>query len=148
MHEIYFAHDEQESPVSRTGQLVMAGYRVTLFRSGDELCEALEKHKPDLVALDVLLRGAHGFEICRRIRKRYTRDELPVILMSDIYRARLPRRSAARRSAGLSAAPDPPRGPVAPGRDVDRRPGRADAGVTPAAAERAFRRSVRVLRAF
>lgn len=88
MHEIYFAHDEQESPVSRTGQLVMAGYRVTLFRSGDELCEALEKHKPDLVALDVLLRGAHGFEICRRIRKRYTRDELPVILMSDIYRAR------------------------------------------------------------
>lgn len=88
MHEIYFAHDEQESPVSRTGQLVMAGYRVTLFRSGDELCEALERHKPDLVALDVLLRGTHGFEVCRRIRKRFSREELPLILMSDIYRAR------------------------------------------------------------
>lgn len=88
MNEIYFAHDEQESPVSRTGQLVMAGYRVTLFRGGDDLCAALERHKPDLVVLDVLLHGAHGFEVCRRIRKSFAREELPVILMSDIYRAR------------------------------------------------------------
>jgi DNA-binding response OmpR family regulator len=88
MNEIYFAHDEQESPVARTGQLAMAGYRVTLFRGGDELCTALGRHKPDLVVLDVLLRGAHGFDVCRRIRASFAREELPVIVMSDIYRSR------------------------------------------------------------
>lgn len=88
MLEIYFVHDQQESPAPRKRFLELSGFRVTLFESGTELLTALAEHKPDLILMDVLLPGPHGFDVSRLIRHQYDASELPVILMSDIYRAR------------------------------------------------------------
>jgi DNA-binding response OmpR family regulator len=46
---------------------------------GPEGWAALEKEKPDLVILDVMLPGIDGFELCRRIRAAGT---LPIIMLS------------------------------------------------------------------
>ncbi|MBK7877434.1 MAG: response regulator [Planctomycetes bacterium] len=88
MHEIYFVHDQQESPAPRKRFLELSGFRVTLFESGTELLTALSEHKPDLILMDVLLPGPHGFDVCRLIRHQYDAAELPVILTSDVYRSR------------------------------------------------------------
>lgn len=87
MTEIFFAHDQQESPSARKSFLELSGFRVTLFESGAELIAALAEHKPDLVLLDVLVRGPHGFDVCRLVRHQYAASELPVILSSDVYHA-------------------------------------------------------------
>ena len=95
MLEIYFVHDQQESPAPRKRFLELAGYRVTLFESGTELLTALAEHKPDLILMDVLLPGPHGFDVCRLIRHQYGPNELPVVLTSGVYRARVYREEAA-----------------------------------------------------
>jgi len=48
--------------------------------------EALEKigtgQKPDLILLDVMMPQMTGFEVCRRLRERYTAAELPIIMLT------------------------------------------------------------------
>ena len=49
---------------------------------GDEARAVLERNDPDLVVLDVMLPGTDGLELCRWIRSREGRSELPVILLT------------------------------------------------------------------
>lgn len=99
MLEIYFVHDRQEDPAPRKRDLEAAGFRVTCFESGAEVLTALAEHVPDLVLLDVLLRGPHGFDVCRLIRHQHSAEELPVILTSDVYEGGVYREEAERVGA-------------------------------------------------
>ena len=44
------------------------GYEVASCERGDDAEEAVRKHKPSLIVLDVMLPGLNGFEVCRRLR--------------------------------------------------------------------------------
>lgn len=59
------------------------GFDVVVSNTG-EAAEHLELIHPDLVLLDVHIVGysKRGNEICADIRKKYTADQLPVILVS------------------------------------------------------------------
>jgi two-component system alkaline phosphatase synthesis response regulator PhoP len=87
MPQVYFAHDQQESPTPRRLALELAGYKVKCFASGVALLEALALELPELVVLDVLLEGQNGFEVCRALRAKYKAASLPVILSTPIYRS-------------------------------------------------------------
>lgn len=50
--------------------------------SGEEALELIEREKPDLILLDVMLPGISGYECVKRIRKLYTLTELPVIIVT------------------------------------------------------------------
>jgi len=94
MQEIFFVHDQQESPVTRQHFLEMSGYKVTAFTNGDDCLSMLERRKPAVVLMDVLLEGANGFEVCRTIRNRFPADELPIILGTAVYYTRIYRDEA------------------------------------------------------
>jgi len=55
------------------------GFRVSLATDGREMRRALEASQPDIVVLDVMLRGEDGFALCRDLRARST---LPVIMVT------------------------------------------------------------------
>jgi DNA-binding response OmpR family regulator len=59
--------------------LQLDGLRVLEAGDGDTALAMLERHRPDLVVLDVMLPGVDGLSILRRIRA--TRD-IPVILLT------------------------------------------------------------------
>jgi len=99
MQEIFLVHDVQESAATRTSFLEMSGYHVVAMKSGLDCLERLEKHKPALVLMDVLIEGLNGFETCRRIRAKFKPEELPVILGSTIYRSRIYRDEALKAGA-------------------------------------------------
>ncbi|MBB3112238.1 two-component system sensor histidine kinase ChiS [Paenibacillus phyllosphaerae] len=40
------------------------------------------KRKPDLLLLDVMMPGMTGYDVCRKVRERYSASELPIILLS------------------------------------------------------------------
>jgi len=101
MKQIIFVHDQQESPAPRAQFLEQAGYEVHLHASCTDCYEVLRHNKPDVLLLDILLEGENGFEFCRSVRKLYSADELPIILMSKIYRTRAFREEA--KTAGAQA---------------------------------------------
>jgi DNA-binding response OmpR family regulator len=70
--------DEQIAELMRDF-LEAEGFRVRRAASGLETSEQLERGRPDLVLLDVMLPDESGFEICRRLRRDST---VPVLFLS------------------------------------------------------------------
>ena len=45
-----------------------AGFSVTTARNGDEGLALAKAHSPDVVIVDVMMPGMHGYDLCRRLR--------------------------------------------------------------------------------
>ncbi|MCK5801002.1 MAG: response regulator, partial [Deltaproteobacteria bacterium] len=69
------------------------GLRVITAEGGQEALDTLKAHHADLVLLDIEMPGLSGFEVLTRIRERFTRAQLPVVMVTaredegDIVRA-------------------------------------------------------------
>ncbi|MFH1636613.1 MAG: response regulator transcription factor [Chloroflexota bacterium] len=48
--------------------LVSEGYEILKAANGQEAVDSVDKHRPDLVLLDIMMPGLDGFEACERIR--------------------------------------------------------------------------------
>ena len=94
MKKIFLVHDEQENPDLRASFLEMAGFQLDLMQGADECLQRIGTEAPDVVIMDVLLQGRTGFELCRQLRMTYGPEQLPIILMSLIYRGRTFREEA------------------------------------------------------
>lgn len=55
------------------------GYEVEIARTGDEALDLAARHSFDLVILDIMLPGADGYEVCRRLR---VDSDVPVLFLS------------------------------------------------------------------
>lgn len=62
--------------------LSIEGYEIISASNGMEALEIIEKNKPDIVLLDIMMPIISGYEVCEKIRKKYTAEELPVIMLS------------------------------------------------------------------
>jgi two-component system OmpR family response regulator len=60
--------------------LRFAGFEVATAMTGDDAVKAVERHRPDLVLLDVMLPDVDGFVVLRRLRAR--QDHLPVLFLT------------------------------------------------------------------
>jgi two-component system phosphate regulon response regulator PhoB len=59
-----------------------AGYQVTRTGDGDEALILAEEVRPDLVILDWMIEGISGIEVCRRLRRRPSTSNLPIIMLT------------------------------------------------------------------
>ena len=55
------------------------GYDVKIAYNGRQALDTFDKHKPDIVLLDVMMPIIDGFEVCRRIRKV---SNVPLIMIT------------------------------------------------------------------
>ena len=56
------------------------GFKARGFEDGTSFWDALQKEKPELVVLDIMLPGIDGVELLRRIRATSSLSELPIIM--------------------------------------------------------------------
>jgi len=63
-------------------ELLSNRYAVVLASTGVQLPELLEKHRPDLVILDVMLPWISGFELCRIIKTHSEGKNVPVLFLT------------------------------------------------------------------
>jgi len=56
------------------------GYEVASCNRGDAALDAVAKHKPALVVLDVMLPGASGYDICKQLRAR--KISTPILMLT------------------------------------------------------------------
>jgi two-component system, OmpR family, phosphate regulon response regulator PhoB len=59
-----------------------AGYQVTRTGDGEEALILVEEIKPDLVVLDWMIEGISGIEVCRRLRRRPSTANLPIVMLT------------------------------------------------------------------
>jgi adenylate cyclase len=64
--------------------LTMKGYVVVTASSGPEGLEQIDKERPDLVLLDVMMPGMNGYDVCRRIRANPATGILPVVMVTAL----------------------------------------------------------------
>lgn len=65
-----------------TRYLQLAGLKVLSARSVEEAQESLDRQKPDLIVLDVILPGQSGFELCRELKIDPETSPIPVVICS------------------------------------------------------------------
>lgn len=65
------------------GILKDKGYQLSVATSGQQALDVLEKSRPDLVLLDVMMPGIDGYETCRRIKASPKWHDLPVIFLTS-----------------------------------------------------------------
>ncbi len=61
--------DEQALSGVVAGYLEREGFVVVQAQDGPSAVDLAQRHRPDLVVLDVMLPGFDGFEVCRRLRR-------------------------------------------------------------------------------
>ncbi|MCK4762309.1 MAG: response regulator [Candidatus Aminicenantes bacterium] len=60
--------------------------RVTHVTDGKLGLETAQNEKPDLILLDLLVPGVHGFELCKMLKNDEQTKNIPVIAMSAVYK--------------------------------------------------------------
>ncbi len=56
------------------------------INNGSDAIKAINRSLPDLIILDAMLPGKHGFEICKEIKESETLSSIPVLIISAIYK--------------------------------------------------------------
>jgi len=58
------------------------GFKTITAMNGDEALKLLEKNKPDMVLLDMMMPGMSGREVCEKIRKNPKTKSLKIIFVT------------------------------------------------------------------
>src|SRR5947207_7241858 len=58
------------------------GYNINIATNGQQGLELLERIRPDLILLDIMMPEMDGFETCRRIKALTAWQEIPIIFLT------------------------------------------------------------------
>ena len=76
--------DEKDAVEMYRIVLEVEGYQVVVAYTLPMAVKELEVEKPDLLILDVVLRGNSGLELCEKIRLDPEMEDLPVVIISNL----------------------------------------------------------------
>lgn len=65
-------------------ELVQSGFDIAVARTGAEGVEKYNSEKPNMILLDLILPGEHGFDVLRTIRKTPDGAKVKVIVLSNL----------------------------------------------------------------
>ena len=97
MPKILVVDDDRAVQTMLVDLLEERGYEVDTARNGRQALERLREASFELLLLDVLIPHVNGFQLLEQVRGEDALKELPVIMMSGIYRARNHRSDMADR---------------------------------------------------
>jgi DNA-binding response OmpR family regulator len=79
---ILLIEDEEDIAALIKLQAEISGYKLHVEVDGVNGFRAIEREKPDLVILDVMLPGQNGFDVCRKMKNSPDLKNIPVIILS------------------------------------------------------------------
>ena len=95
--KIVVVDDEQAVRDSLRRSLSFNGYDIAIAEDGEQALDVIEKERPDLVILDVMMPKMDGLEVCRHLRSHG--DDRPILVLTA-------RDGVSDRVAGLDAGAD------------------------------------------
>ncbi|HET8783550.1 MAG TPA: response regulator, partial [Pyrinomonadaceae bacterium] len=79
---ILIVDDNKDSADSLAMLLEITGNKTYMAHDGVEAVEAIEKHRPEVVLLDIGLPKLDGHEVCRRVREQPWGKDIVVIALT------------------------------------------------------------------
>jgi len=98
-HHILIVEDEESLLKLESILLSSKGYKVTGVRDGLAAMSEIERGKPDLILLDIMMPGIDGFEVCRRIKENPDTRDIPIVMLTA-------KKSAADQARGVEVGAD------------------------------------------
>ena len=74
--------DDQATNLQVLGMLLERDYRIAVAKNGTEALDFVERKKPDLILLDIMMPDIDGFEVCKRLKACPTTQDIPIIFLS------------------------------------------------------------------
>ncbi len=82
IYKILAVDDDPVNLEVLSNQLDQEGFALTIAFNGSDTLKLLRQQDFDLVLLDVMMPGMSGYELCQRIRERFSPNQLPVIMIT------------------------------------------------------------------
>lgn len=79
---ILLIEDEEDIAALIKLQAEAEGYKLHVEVDGINGMRAVERERPDLVILDIMLPGQNGFDVCRKIKSHPELKSIPVIILT------------------------------------------------------------------
>lgn len=79
---ILLIEDEEDIAALIKLQAEISGYKLLVESDGVNGFRAVERSRPDLVILDVMLPGQNGLDICRKMKHNPDLKSIPIIILS------------------------------------------------------------------
>ena len=79
---VLLIEDEEDIASLIKLQSEISGYKLSVAVDGLNGYELVEKEKPDLVVLDLMLPGQNGLDVCRKIKSHVDLKHIPIIMIS------------------------------------------------------------------
>jgi CheY-like chemotaxis protein len=92
--------DNVDSAVSLAMLLQLQRHEVNVAHDGREAIEAVRRHRPEIVLIDIGLPGMDGHEVARRLRQEHSREKLLLVAMTGYGQEEFRRKS---QDAGFDA---------------------------------------------
>lgn len=80
MKKLLIVDDETDIATSIQYVLTQEGFATVLAHDGLKAIELIEREKPDLIILDLMMPGLDGLEVCRRVRA--TDRRTPILMLT------------------------------------------------------------------
>ena len=81
-HKILIVEDEPDIRKLVHYNLVQERYKVLEAEDGEHALKIVQRDKPNLVILDLMLPGLSGLEVCRLLRERPDTAKLPILMLT------------------------------------------------------------------
>jgi DNA-binding response OmpR family regulator len=79
---VLIADDEPNIVTSLEFLLEHNGYEVLIAHDGQEALDLIERHRPDLVLLDVMMPVRNGYEVCQSIKANPEWDRIKIVMLT------------------------------------------------------------------
>lgn len=80
---ILVVEDQEENRYLLRRLLTRAGYNMIEAITGEDGIASAEKHRPDLILMDIQLPGLDGYEATRRIKANPALQSIPIIAVTS-----------------------------------------------------------------
>ena len=74
--------DDEPNNLKLLQQVLKEHYQLLFANNGEKALEAANKHRPDLILLDVMMPNMSGYEVCEKLKHNTLTENIPVIFVT------------------------------------------------------------------
>jgi CheY-like chemotaxis protein len=82
--KILIADDNEQNRELLEAYLTDGSYQILMSHDGPSTLEAVEKHQPDLVLLDIMMPKLSGYEVCQRLKANTKTKDIPILMVTAL----------------------------------------------------------------